>query len=86
VLGERHEPHEDESARKNRTLRLLRARRTIKANVRARLNLRIPTTTLRSVRSALRRHKRVRFSISATARTTAGEFTPVAVRTLTLRR
>ncbi|MCA1587201.1 MAG: hypothetical protein LC744_00520 [Chloroflexi bacterium] len=71
---------------KNRTLRLLRARSTIKANVRARLNLRIPTTTLRSVRSALRRHKRVRFSISATARTTAGEFTPVAIRTLTLRR
>jgi hypothetical protein len=71
---------------KNRTLRLLRARRTIKANVGARLNLRIPTTTLRSVRSALRRHKRVRFSISATARTTAGEFTPAAVRTLTLRR
>lgn len=71
---------------KNRTLRLLRAKRTIKGNVRARLNLRIGPTTLRSVRSALRRHKRVRFRISATARTTAGEFTPAAVRTLTLRR
>jgi len=71
---------------KNRTLRLLRAKRTIKGNVRARLNMRIGPSTLRSVRSALRQRKRVRFRISATARTTAGEFTPAAVRTLTLRR
>jgi WD40 repeat protein len=71
---------------KTRTLRLFRAKRTINGNVRARLRLRIPTRTLRTVRSALRRHKRVKFSISATARTTAGEFTPAAVRKLTLRR
>jgi hypothetical protein len=71
---------------KNRTLRLLRAKRTIKANVRARMNLRMSKTTLGRVRSALRRNKRVKFSISATARTSAGEFTPAAVRTLTLRR
>jgi hypothetical protein len=71
---------------KNRTLRLFRTKKTIKANVRVGLQLRIPTTTLRSVRSALRRHKPVRFSISATARTAAGEFTPVAIRAVTLRR
>jgi hypothetical protein len=71
---------------KTRTLRLFRVKKTIKANARAPLSLRIPTATLRSVRSALRRHKPVKFTISATARTAGGEFTPTAVRPLTLRR
>jgi TolB protein len=71
---------------KTRTLRLFRVKKTIKANVRVPLSLRIPTSTLRSVRSALRRRKPVTFTISATARTAKGEFTPTAIRTLTLRR
>ncbi|MEA2234116.1 MAG: hypothetical protein QOD83_3932 [Solirubrobacteraceae bacterium] len=71
---------------KTRTLRLFRVKTTIKANTRASLSLRIPTATLRSVRSALRRRKPVKFTISATARTAGGEFTPTAVRPLTLRR
>jgi len=71
---------------KNKTLPLFRLKKTINANARTRLKLRIPTKTLIGVRSALRRHKQVKFSISATARTSAGEFTPAAIRTLTLRR
>jgi hypothetical protein len=71
---------------KNRTLRLFRVKKTISANVRSRLTLRIPAKTLASVRGALRRKKLVKFSITATARTAEGEFTPPAVRTLTLRR
>jgi Tol biopolymer transport system component len=67
-----------------KTLRLFRVKKTIKAKARTRVSLRLPTKTLLSVRSALRRHKQVKFTISATARTTAGEFTPAAIRTLTL--
>lgn len=71
---------------KTKTLKLQRINKTIKANVATRINVRLPLATLRSVRSALRRKKRVTITIQATARTSSGEFTPAAKRKLVLRR
>ena len=71
---------------KTKTLRLQRINKTLKAGATTRINVRLPLATLRSVRRALRAKKRVTFTISAAARTTAGEFTPAAKRKLVLRR
>ncbi|HVF78983.1 MAG TPA: hypothetical protein VNA28_11860 [Solirubrobacteraceae bacterium] len=71
---------------KIRTLRLQRTNKSLNAGVNTRVNIRLPLATLRSVRSALRRKKRVTITIQATARTSSGEFTPTAKRKLVLRR
>jgi hypothetical protein len=67
-------------------LRLFKVTRTLKANARSKLTLRIPSKTLRNMRVTLRRHRRVTITVMVTARTAAGEFTPAATSRLVLRR
>jgi hypothetical protein len=70
----------------SKLVRLRRARRTLAAGRWVRLNVRLGATALRSVRSSLRHHRRVRIALSATARNGAGAFTPAVVRRITLKR
>jgi hypothetical protein len=67
-------------------LGLSKVRRTLKANARSVITLRIPSKTLRNVGATLRRHRPVTITVSVTARTAAGEFTPAATSRLVLRR
>jgi Tol biopolymer transport system component len=72
--------------RSSKLIRLRRTRRTLAAGRWVRLNVRLGARALRSVRSSLRHHRRVRISLNATARNSAGAFTPAVVRRVTLRR
>jgi dipeptidyl aminopeptidase/acylaminoacyl peptidase len=67
-------------------LKLFRARRVASANRRVRLSLRLPRKTLRAVRSALKRHRRVTVTITVTASSADGQFTPAASRKTIIRR
>jgi hypothetical protein len=71
---------------KSMRLGLFKVRRTLKANAKSKLVLRIPSKTLRNVRATLRRHRPVTITVGVTARTAAGEFTPAARSRLVLRR
>jgi dipeptidyl aminopeptidase/acylaminoacyl peptidase len=70
----------------SKLIRLRRTRRTLVAGRWVRLNVRLGARALRSVRSSLRHHRRVRITLNATARNSAGAFTPAVVRTITLKR
>jgi dipeptidyl aminopeptidase/acylaminoacyl peptidase len=72
--------------RGSKLIRLRRTRRTLAGRHWVRLNVRLGARALRSVRSSLRHHRRVRISLNATARNSSGAFTPAVVRTITLKR
>jgi dipeptidyl aminopeptidase/acylaminoacyl peptidase len=72
--------------RGSKLIRMRRTRRTLAGGHWVRLNVRLGARALRSVRSSLRHHRRVRISLNATARTSAGAFTPAVIRRITLKR
>ena len=74
------------TGKKAKTMRLYKIRKKARANRRTRLTVRIPAKALRSVRGTLKRHRKVVITLSLSARTAAGEFTPAATSRLTLRR
>src|SRR5207249_4150343 len=69
-----------------KSLKLFKARRAASANRRTRLSLRLSTKTLKSIRTALKRHQKVTVTITVTAATADGQFSPAAVRKTTIRR
>ena len=74
------------TGKKAKTVRLYKVRKKARANRRTRITIRIPAKALRSVRGTLKRHRKVVITLSLSARTAAGEFTPAATSRLTLRR
>jgi Tol biopolymer transport system component len=74
------------TGKKAKTVRLYKIRKKARANRRTRITVRIPAKALRSVRGTLKRHRKVVITLSLSARTAAGEFTPAATSRLTLRR
>ena len=74
------------TGKKAKTVRLYKVRKKARANKRTRVTVRIPAKALRSVRGTLKRHRKVVITLSLSARTAAGEFTPAATSRLTLRR
>ena len=69
-----------------KSLKFFKARRAGGTNSRVRLTLRIPSKTLKAIRSALKRHQKVTVTITVTASSADGQFTPAAVRKTTIRR
>jgi dipeptidyl aminopeptidase/acylaminoacyl peptidase len=65
---------------------LRRTRRTLAAHHWTRVKVKLGTKALRSIRASLRHHRRVRVTLSASARNASGAFTPAVVRRVTLRR
>jgi dipeptidyl aminopeptidase/acylaminoacyl peptidase len=65
---------------------LRRTRRTLSASHWTRIKVNLGNRALRSIRASLRHHRRVRVTLSASARTTSGAFTPAVVRRITLKR
>jgi Tol biopolymer transport system component len=62
------------------------ARRALRANVRSRLAIRIPSKTLHAIRTTLHHHRRVRVVFVLSARTSSGQFTPPATAHFVVRR
>lgn len=69
-----------------KALRLRRTRRNLAAGRWVSVRVSLGSRARRSIRARLRHHRRARVTISATARTSGGAFTPAVTKVLSLRR